>query len=174
LQDPANPSPALGKGRILIRPYISADQQAFIRFMTDPEVNYYMDNNILSADEAEELFEKIHHIYARHPGKPFYIWAVEYKGQCAGHLELKETEFTANGELEVVYLLDKDFWGRGIMLEALPEILRFAAGLDQQVIATVDKGNGRSLRLLEKLGIQMMSELKTDNKVWKVRLQAHH
>lgn len=168
----ANHPPELRTDRILARPYTPADEQEFIGYMTDPEVNYYMDDNVLSREEAEELFEKVQHIYNHHPGKKFYIWAIEFRGKCAGHLELKQTENTVAGELEVVYMLNRKYWGKGIMTELLAEVVHFAAGEGYSVIATLDRGNGRSLRLLERMGVEtVIRSWGKDDRVIKVILK---
>ena len=147
------------------------DFHAFSEFMTDPEVNYYMDNITLNREEVEELFEKIIQLYRKSPNKPFFVWSIESEGICIGHLELKETGHTVNNELEVVYLLNKKYWRKGIMRGLIKEIVRFADLQDKQVIATVDKGNLPSIELLRKIGVDREFALPDDDQVLKIVLQ---
>ena len=59
------------------------------------------------------------------------------------------------GELEIFYILSKDYWGKGIMTEAASVILNY--GLKKlylnKIIATVLPQNIASKRVLEKIGL---------------------
>ena len=82
-------------------------------------------------------------------------WAVQKKRQ--GHLigwcglqYLPDTD-----EIEIAYLLDKNFWGNGLATEASISSLEFGfreLGI-QEIVGIVHTKNGASIRVLEKLGM---------------------
>jgi RimJ/RimL family protein N-acetyltransferase len=61
-----------------------------------------------------------------------------------------------NRRAEIGYILNRDCWRKGIMIEALTTVIDFAfTGLGlHRIEADSDTGNTASLRLLEKLGFQ--------------------
>lgn len=70
-------------------------------------------------------------------------------GQVAGHIG----SFGRDGKREVGYWIDRAFWGRGIMSQALPAFLR----VEQQrpLYAGVAPHNVASIRVLEKCGFTL-------------------
>jgi RimJ/RimL family protein N-acetyltransferase len=70
-------------------------------------------------------------------------------GQVAGHIG----SFGRDGKREVGYWIDRAFWGRGIMSQALPDFLR----VEQQrpLYAGVAPHNVASIRVLEKCGFTL-------------------
>lgn len=70
----------------------------------------------------------------------------------------KDNEFTA----EVRFELGKDYWGQGLMSEAMEEVIFFGfarMGLDV-IDATGDPKNERSINLMRKLGFKEQTDLK--------------
>ena len=153
--------------RLSLRPYTEADCSAFCRFMIDPELARYMDNNPADQAQAAAMFEKVQAIYANPPqGRYFDIWAIEFEGACIGHLELKQSENTQPGELEVVYLIEKPYWNRGLMSELLSALVTYVGKMGSVIIATIDQNNQASWRVLEKLGVSKTAQQPGSLKVW--------
>ena len=71
-----------------------------------------------------------------------------------GDFELKETDNTLPGELEVVYMIDKPYWGLGLVPEILKEIIKYSALMNKKVVATLNPENIKTVRALEKTGIE--------------------
>ncbi len=141
--------------RTLLRKYEPADQAEMIRLFMDKVVNHYMGNGpCKTKSHALELFERIMQLYEKPlADRHFEIWAIEIHKQLAGHFELKESQYTENGELEVVYMLYKIHWGQGLMPEILGAINAHAGAMNRQLIATINPENIRTVRALEKVGI---------------------
>jgi ribosomal-protein-alanine N-acetyltransferase len=85
----------------------------------------------------------------------FGWWAVEPRSNkqligWSGLLFLPETE-----EVEVGYLLDEAFWGKGLATEAARACLKYGfANLDlENIVAIVHPENTASQRVAEKLGM---------------------
>jgi ribosomal-protein-alanine N-acetyltransferase len=85
-------------------------------------------------------------------------WAVQDKetGKLIGHAGFRP--FGARAEL--VYVLNRPYWGRGLATEAARECLRFASekGLFKEVVAFTRTGNLASRRVLEKIGMRYEGE----------------
>ncbi|MDX1924448.1 MAG: GNAT family protein, partial [Rickettsiaceae bacterium] len=62
---------------------------------------------------------------------------------------------------EISYDLDKNYWGKGIMINAVFKIVEFAFGKLNlvRIQATVGKHNPRSIKLLENLNFKKEGEL---------------
>lgn len=88
----------------------------------------------------------------------FGWWAVEPRSKkrligWSGLLFLPETE-----EVEVGYLLDQAFWGKGLATEAAQACLKYGFGnLDvESIVAIVHPENIASQRVTEKLGMSFV------------------
>lgn len=157
--------------RITLRKYTEADRDECVRILADPEVNKFMGGRTEDPEEGNKIFDKISEIYAgslkpRH----FEIWAIEYEGKLIGDFELKETDNTLPGELEVVYMIDKPYWGRGLVTEILNEIIKYSAAMNKRVIATLNPENIQTVRVLEKTGIERQEWITVEGdryyKIW--------
>lgn len=141
--------------RILLRKYTEADRAEFVRIITDPEVNHFMGGRTEDPIEGNKIFDKIFEIYNGALGsRHFELWAIEYEGRMIGDFEFKQTGNTEGNELEVVYMIDKPYWGKGLVPEILKEIIKYAASMGNCVVATLNQENIKTVRALEKVGIE--------------------
>jgi putative acetyltransferase len=165
--------------RTLLRKYTEADRETSVRLSLDNDVMHFMGGeHAETAEEANIIFDKCFEIYKGWLGdKPlgprhFELWGIEFEGSLIGHFELKQTPNTTGNELEVVYLLDKDYWGKGIIPEALNSVNDYAKSMGKQVIATINPDNKRTVRSLEKAGIEKQMWVEdSEGKVYKVWLK---
>lgn len=79
------------------------------------------------------------------------IWTLRHPphGRIVGSCGLRET---AEGEVELLYSLDPDVWGRGLATEAARAGLDYAQCIGH-VVAYTDPGNLASERVLARLGM---------------------
>ena len=162
--------------RTKLRKYEKKDKEIFAGLFTDKEVIKFMGGqHCESKEDAYRLFEKGFEIYnGLFPGRHFEIWAIEHEGEVIGHFELKQTNNTNGDELEVVYLLDKKYWGQGLMPEILNEVSKYASGFGKQLIATVNPENIKTMKALKKLNIQKEGwQEDEDGKVYKMRIRKY-
>jgi ribosomal-protein-alanine N-acetyltransferase len=77
------------------------------------------------------------------------IWTVRHAphGGIVGSCGLRET---ARGEVELLYSLDSDLWGRGLTTEAARAVLDYAQCIGR-VLAYTDRGNLTSERVVARL-----------------------
>ncbi len=157
---PNNLNKDIKTARTLLRKYTPADRQISTRLSLDKEVMHFMGGeHPQTEEEASMIFDKCFEIYnGLLNGKPlgsrrFEIWGIQYEGALVGHFELKETPNTAAGELEIVYMLNKEYWGKGLIPEAIIAVNDYAKSCGKTVIATINPENKRTVRSLEKTGI---------------------
>lgn len=162
--------------RTRLRKYCQSDKSTFIRLFTDKEINLFMGGPKCNTEEdAIELFEKGLKVYeGLFPGRHFEIWAIEYQEKMIGHFELKQTPSTSENELEIVYMLDKNHWGKGLIPEIINEVNKYASGMGRKLTATINPENIKTVKALNKTGIEKEEWIEDEEgKVYKVWLKAH-
>jgi RimJ/RimL family protein N-acetyltransferase len=159
--------------RCLLRKYRENDREKFENLSIDKEVNSFIGGKCETREEAYKLFDKMFMIYeGKLLPRHFEIWAVDVDNEYAGHFELKQTGDTEDDELEVVYFLDKKFWGQGLMPEIINEINRYARSMNKQLIATISTENKNTIKALGKIGIQKQEILSDrDGKSLKIYIE---
>jgi ribosomal-protein-alanine N-acetyltransferase len=153
--------PSLESDRLRLRQLTSDDVEFVFRHFSDPRVTeYLMDEPPLTElGQARAIID----FYADPESKPHNRWGIALKsdrrliGTCGYHKWSKE-----HSRAEIGYDLSPDFWGRGIMAEALKVALRngFEAMDLNRVDALVYVENVRSVKLLEKLGFRTEGTLR--------------
>lgn len=142
----------LQTARLILRPYQESDREAFVLLNCDADVRQRMDGP-LSLDSADSLFSKI---LAAERTRWSFSWAIVSKAgqEYIGHA------FIVGGEAEdyeLGYLFVSKVWGQGYGTEAVTRIVQHgfdSLGLDR-LVATVDVGHTRSIRILEKTGFEL-------------------
>ena len=133
-----------------LRRYEHSDLPDFTALFGDPQVMRYVgDGGALDAAAATTLMDKIFEIYENDPS--FFVWAVEEDAQYAGHAELKRRQF--RDEYEVVYILQRKRWRRGLGGEACDLLVSEARKRKIPfIIATVNPQNLASSAILNRRG----------------------
>jgi RimJ/RimL family protein N-acetyltransferase len=156
-------TPTLETARLLLRPYEPDDRADFLALFTDAVVMRHVDRGALDEGEADRLFRRVFtHVYDR---RAFDVWAVCEKetGAYAGHAELKprSDERARAGDVEIVYVLGRAQWGRGLATELASKVVGRAPP-GARVCATVAPGNAASVRVLEKIGMSYVEEFEDE------------
>lgn len=138
--------------RLILKLWTPSDREDWRRLGNDPRVAQYMGDGRVDPVVTERLFEKILELDCTEGGRFLGLWAVWEGDRLVGHAELKRTENTGRGEVEVVYMLAPEVWGRGLGTELVQALLAVAREHAQDVIATVHPDNGGSLKVLERVG----------------------
>jgi RimJ/RimL family protein N-acetyltransferase len=89
-------------------------------------------------------------------------FAIEVGGEAVGSIGLISKDDVYRRSAEIGYWLGEDFWGRGIVTEAVRAVTDYAfATLDVcRVYAGVFEWNPASMRVLEKAGYQLEARLR--------------
>jgi ribosomal-protein-alanine N-acetyltransferase len=150
--------PTLESDHLILREYSPDDLESFERILRNRNVIKYLPRtDPWSSDVIEKwlLSAKDHWLE-----EGFGWWILEDKsdqntiGWC-GLRKLKDT-----GEVEVLYLLSEEYWGRGLATEAAMMSIQFGfqeAGLSE-IIGLVIEENIGSKRVLEKSGFVFQDE----------------
>jgi [ribosomal protein S5]-alanine N-acetyltransferase len=152
--------------RLVLRRFEARDWQALARFYTDDQVMRFMlPGRGLPREQAQERAKSNIHNFNDHWARRGYgVWAVQDRasgrllGQC-GLRWVPEAEQT-----ELLYLLAKTAWGRGLASEAGQATLRDGfgrIGFDQLIALTAPENRG-SQRVLAKLGFNYTG----DGPIW--------
>ena len=142
--------------RLIIRPYNLSDLEPSYRLMQDKELYRFLEFDVLSYEEYQELFRWLLESYEVSYEEEFkYSFAVILKetGQVIGWCGIGILEFS-KPDKEVYYLIGKEHWRKGYAFEAMQSFVKYCLeNLGQQrVVAKVDPENIASKKIIEKLG----------------------
>jgi ribosomal-protein-alanine N-acetyltransferase len=142
--------------RLILRPLEPSDSKSLYRIFCQPDILTFFPNP--KPPELSGVERMITGQLEHWQQYGYGWWAVQDKnssehiGWC-GLQFLPETE-----EVEVAYLLDKDYWGRGLATEAAESALQY--GFDEtgenEIVGIVHPQNDASIRVLEKIGMTFM------------------
>ncbi len=155
-KDIFNQFPQLETERLILRELKSSDAKAVFHYFSDPEVTRYLSAGPYK--KLEQASEMIDFLVALFQNKEGFRWGMTLKdgpdrviGTCGYHAWAK-TYFRA----EIGYELAREYWGQGLMREAIQALLTFgfAEMRLNRVEAHVLPDNVASAQFLEKLGFQ--------------------
>ena len=137
--------------RLILRRWDEADAEDLFRYACDPDVGPIAGwPPHKNPDESRAVIRDVLN------GREAYAICLKEDGRAIGAIELKlngHTDLTdRDDECEIGYWLGKPFWGRGIVPEAVTEMLRRAfedIGM-QKVWVGYYEGNSKSKRVQEK------------------------
>lgn len=145
--------PAKKTDRLTLRSFTESDIVDLHRIMGQPNMlRYFPSSSPPEVDRVEQLINfQLEHweLYG------YGWWAVEEKENSrfigwAGLQFLPDTN-----EVEIAYMIDRDYWRRGLATEAARSGLQF--GFEQlkinEIVAIVHHQNSASIRVIEKLGM---------------------
>src|SRR4051812_13468836 len=140
--------------RLRMRPFTLGDLDGLWRIARDPEVMRHIGDGLpFTRDETLANLKRIVEVYER---RGYGRWALEKKdgggliGYCGLGYGIEEVG------VEVVYLLAREEWGKGIATEAASASLRYGfetLGFDS-IAALTRPNNWRSRRVMERLGMR--------------------
>lgn len=146
-----DPFPTLVTQRFILRAPVLSDDEAVAVLRSDPLVNRYLHRDAaITVADARKFIEKIQGYISAN--ESFY-WIITTKedDQLVGSVCYWNIE-PALDRAEIGYELQSAFFGKGIMQEVLPEVIRF--GFEQvqlqKITAFPLTENERSVKLLER------------------------
>ncbi len=153
--------PVLETHRLILRAISLKDvNEIFEIYSSEKAMKYFGKHPYKKIDEAEERIQSAITAFQKKEG---LRWAITVKGSdkltgTAGVWRLVKDHFRG----EIGYELSPDHWQKGIMSEALNEILNFAFNkMNLHTIeANIDPENIASEKLLAKLGFEKEGHLK--------------
>ncbi|MBD1807247.1 GNAT family N-acetyltransferase [Microcoleus sp. FACHB-SPT15] len=140
--------------RLLLRQFTMDDLDDLYFIYSHPDLSKYLSNEQpLRLDQTRAAINSIIESWQQHK---FGVWAVVYKKhrKLIGHCGLKFLENTP--EVQIGYLLLKDYWRRGFGTEAAAAVLKY--GFDvvklERIVAIAKPENIASRRVMEKVGMK--------------------
>jgi ribosomal-protein-alanine N-acetyltransferase len=146
--------------RLVLRRLESSDLDSLSALYGDPEVRRYFPEGTLTREETRAELEWF---LDGHPEDPdLGLWATIHKEteRFIGRCGLLPWTIDERREVEVAYLLARDYWGQGLGTEAARAILDY--GFEQldlsRLICLIDSDNLASIKVAERIGMTFERE----------------
>ena len=146
-----NPFPLIKTKRLILRQINNDDVNEIFFLRSDERVMRYIDK--APADTMDDAYEFIRKTTEMEMKAEAVNWAICLKSdpKLIGTIcfwNIKEEHYRA----EVGYSLYPDYWGKGIMQEALVEVMKYGFNVMKlhSIEANVNPGNAASIKLLER------------------------
>ena len=148
--------------RLVLRPFVREDAQAmFDNWASDPAVTKFLSwPTYRSVEDAHSILN----VWLENYEKPdFYQWAIVLKelNQPIGSISVVNSDDRVD-MVEIGYCIGRNWWGRGIMPEALSAVMVYLfdeVGM-QRIEAGHDPDNPASGAVLRKCGLQYEGTLR--------------
>ena len=145
--------------RLMLLPPEAGHLDALRRILSDAEVMAQL-VRAPTLESAEASLAR-HRDYREQRALGF--WAVEADGQVAGFCGLKPgaSDTPIEGELEIGWILDKPFWGKGMATEAARAVLAWGweNRSETRIVAITSADHADSRRVMERIGMRHLPEL---------------
>ena len=147
----------LETSRLLLRHFVLNDVQDLYPLYQDMEIRRYFPDSVLSYEDTKEELEWYMNGHPEYP--ELGLWATIHKksGKFIGRCGLLPWEIDGKIEVEIAYLLDKDFWHLGFATEAANGIMIYGfekLHLDR-LICLMHPDNIASQRVAERIGMKL-------------------
>jgi RimJ/RimL family protein N-acetyltransferase len=140
--------------RLTLRRFKDSDLEPFLAYLNDPLVARYQSWESYTEQQAREVIEKQRALAPGTPGQ-WFTFALEMKetGILIGHVALSTRE---DRQAEIGFTLARSAHGKGLAFEAAACVIDYAFTKLKlhRVTAIADCENGRSIALLERLGMR--------------------
>ena len=161
--------PTFRTRRLVLRPRTLADTEACLAMDRDAEVTRFI-SGPWSDPAAHRAFIEARTLGPYPPGLGYWtICSREDPGSFIGWI-LLIPEDTVGPEIEIGWRLRREVWGQGLATEAARPVLRHAfVTLElSEVVAEIDPANAASLKVAEKLGLELRGTvLHQDKPAWR-------
>jgi RimJ/RimL family protein N-acetyltransferase len=146
----------LETNRLVLRHLVPADAADLYRIYCDPETMKFMGKSPVSMTEERRNIES--HITQHYEKYGVGLWATVIKDniRLIGRCGLMHKQIEGTEEVEVAYLLDRQYWGKGLGTEAAEAIIEYGYAQYgfRRIVAVVHPENSASIRVAEKIGMR--------------------
>ena len=146
--------------RLILRHLLPEDLDALAALYRDPEIRRYFPEGTLTTAETKEELEWFLHGHPTFPQLGLWATLDKASGAFIGRCGLLPWTIDQRPEVEVAYLLDKAYWGRGLASEAAQAIAAYAFEKLKltRLVCLIDRENAASMRVAEKIGMTFEKE----------------
>lgn len=160
-QTPREPVKILETKRLILRRLVPDDLDDLFALYRDPEIRRYFPEGTLSYEETKEELEWFLNGHPDHP--ELGLWATIHKAtdRFIGRCGLLPWTIEQRPEVEVAYLLAKEFWGQGLGTEAARGIVQYGFEHLQlsRLICMIDAENRASMKVALNIGMTLDKEM---------------
>ena len=140
---------------LTLEPLLASHAEEMFKLLSDPAIYRYLDYTApASADDLRGIYQRWEARQSPDASEAWLNWVIRLRDQAlAGYVQ---ATVKSNRSAYVAYILASRYWGHGyarLAVEAMLEHLASAYEVDRY-LATVEVGNQRSIRLLERLGFR--------------------
>lgn len=141
--------------RLCLRRLLPEDLAPLFALYRDPEVRRYFPEGILSHEETKEELEWFLDGHPEHPKLGLWATVERTTGAFVGRCGLLPWTLEGRYEVEVAYLLDRAYWGRGLATEAARAVAEYGFGVLglTRLVSLIGEENRASQRVAEKIGM---------------------
>ena len=139
--------------RLFIRTLEMGDKESFFTYRAMPEIYQYQAWRPKCMEEAEKFIRKNAEVVANTVNTWLQLAVCKKQGQMLGDIGI---HFVDQAQIEIGYTLSREQQSNGYAFEAVKAVMAYAFSewKKHRIIASVDPGNLRSIRLLEKIGFR--------------------
>ena len=146
----------LETNRLVLRRLTLADAADLYRIYSDPETIKFMGKAPDSVEEEQSHIQS--HIAHHYEKNGVGLWATVLKenNRFIGRCGLMRKQIEGVEEVEIAYLLDRAYWGKGLATEAAEAIIKhgYAKYGFKRIVAVIHPQNVASIRVAEKIGMK--------------------
>ena len=157
--------------RLIFKKIEESDKKCYVSQVMTDEVMRYITGKGLSKPLAERRFEEALLMSDTHPN--FGIFTVWLK-ETGEYIGLARMKLENNGSVEIGYNLLQAYWGKGYGSEIGSTLMDFLKNKTDRsdIFAIALTDNTASVRIIEKLGLQITDEKREDlARVWRIILR---
>ena len=110
-----------------------------------------------SPEEIKKLFEIINNELDYQDNT--YNWIIIYDNKPVGHIIADRENKKKDNSIELSYNLHPDYWGKGIMKEAIEMVSDYLFKYYDNIIISYCTGNEKAKRLLDKLNFKFYKKI---------------
>jgi [ribosomal protein S5]-alanine N-acetyltransferase len=139
--------------RLLLEPLVEAHAPAMFLLLDDAELFRHLDfPPPPSLDHLREVYRRLEARHSPDASERWLNWVISPHGGTP--VGFTQATVRPDGTAYVAYTLGRRYWGQGFADEATRAMLEHLAGIHHVrcFLATVEKANHRSIRVLERLG----------------------
>ncbi len=147
--------PVLKTERLVLRPLRASDLDDLFEYTQDEETARYVTWNANQTIEQAEQF--LNYVLSNYDQGKEAPWAIVWKetGKMIGTIDFIHLLLDDNKQTELGYALSRQFWGKGIVTEAVARVMAY--GFEElkleRIQARCMKPNIGSARVMEKVGM---------------------
>ena len=144
--------------RTVLRPFTESDSLELLALFRDPDVRrYLLDDSLVTLEWVRDEIQTSAERFTRNGSG---LWSVRLKQEdgIAGFVGFRE--FFDPPQLQLLYGLLRDYWGRGLATEVAARMCTEAFDIlgFETVKAATDAPNSASSRVLTRLGFELVPE----------------